>query len=235
MSGDRARGNGQAEPMMMSKVLRRTKRAVRQRILRSRNLLNIVRYGPSAPRYAERIWVEPHTVRFALHGPGHYIACSGRVAAIEERLKLVDLKGTPRISSCYAHWVDGVPWNETRDYQATLKAVRNGKKWARCSTEQELIERFQALDRIFEETRKSRRLKTRKELDPTAYREEGGVLICLGKGGEPLLYNGFHRFAMSLILELPVIPAQLGYVDRSALGSLERFRHPPAEVARSGA
>jgi hypothetical protein len=58
-----------------------------------------------------------------------------------------------------------------------------------------------------DDTKRSRRLKTRKELDPRNYREEGGVLICLGKGGEPLLYNGFHRFAMSLILELPVIPA----------------------------
>jgi len=209
-------------------TLKGTKKAARQRLLRSRDVLNVIRYGRRAPRYAERIWVNPEAVRYALHGPGHYIACSGEVASIEGRLKPVDLRSTPRVSSCFAHWVDGVPWEETKDYVNTLKAVLEGKMWARSSTEQELLERYRALDRTFEETKDLGRLKTRQELDPRTYREEGGVLICLGKDGEPLLYNGFHRFSIALILELSVIPAQLGYVDRTALHTLEQFRLPPA-------
>jgi hypothetical protein len=214
-------------------ALRKARNAVRQRLLRSRDILNIIRYGRGAPKYAERIWVDPKALRYALHGPGHYIACSGKVASIEGLLKPVDLRRTPRVSSCFAHWVDGVPWQETHDYSVTLKAVLNGKKWARCNTEQELLERYRKLDRIFDETKNLGRIKTRRELEPRTFREEGGVLICLGKGGEPLLYNGFHRFSIALILELPVIPAQLGYVDPTALDSLERYRLPPANDSES--
>jgi hypothetical protein len=145
----------------------------------------------------------------------------------------VDLRSTPRVSSCFAHWVDGVPWEETRDYAVTLKAVLGGKRWAESDTEQELLERYQALDRTFEQTRELGRLKTRQELDPRSFREEGGVLICIGKGGEPLLYSGFHRFSIALILEFPVIPAQLGYVDPTALHTLVQFRVPPANVLRA--
>jgi len=216
--------------MSRSAPLKRTKNAIRQRVLRSRDILNRIRFGRRAPQYAERIWVNPKAVRHALHGPGHYIACSGRIASIEKHLKTVDLRSTPRVSSCFAHWVDGVPWEETHDYAVTLKAVLDGKKWARSSTEQELLERYRALDRVFQETQDLGRLKTRQELDPRTFREEGGVLICLGKNGEPLLYNGFHRFSIALILELPVIPAQLGYVDRTALHTLDRYRLPPADV-----
>jgi hypothetical protein len=211
-------------------ALKTSKNAVRQRLLRSRDIPNRLRYGRGAPRYAERIWIDPKSVRYALHGPGRPRECSGRVASTEGHLKRVDLLSTPRISSCFDHWVDGVPWEDTRDYAVTLKAVLEGKRWAQSSTEQELLERYRALDRTFEETRELGRLKTRQELDPRTFREEGGVLICIAKGGEPLLYSGFHRFSIALILELPLIPAQLGYVDPTALHSLERFRFSPTNV-----
>jgi hypothetical protein len=211
-------------------ALKSGKNAVRQRLLRSRDILNLIRYGRGAPRYAERIWIDPKSVRYALHGPGRPRACSGKVTSTDGHLRRVDLLSTPRISSCIDHWVGGVPWEDTRDYAVTLMAVLEGKRWADSSTEQELLERYRALDRTFQETRKLGRLKTRQELDPRTFREEGGVLICIAKGGEPLLYSGFHRFSIALILELPLIPAQLGYVDPTALHSLERFRSPPASV-----
>jgi hypothetical protein len=214
----------------ISTALKKAKSAIRRQLLRSRDFLNIARYGPAAPRYAERIWVEPHAVRYALHGPGRYIVCSGQVAPIGQDLVRVDLRGTPRISSCLAHWVHGVPWVDTLDYQVTLNAVLSGKNWAQCSTEQDLIKRYEQLDRIFEEAKVTRRLKTRSELDRRTYREEGGVLICLDEHGEPLLYDGFHRFAIALVLELPIIPAQLGYVARSALPSLNEYRRPPVDA-----
>jgi hypothetical protein len=206
-----------------------TKRAVRRFVLRTRDVTNVLRYGPRAPKYAELIWARPQDVRHALFGPTEFASCSGRVICIEERFRLTDLRSTPRIRSCYAHWMDGIPWESTPDHEVMLRAVRSGKDWAGCKTEDDIRARYRALDRLFEETKETMRLKTRRELDPKAYREEGGILICIGKMGDPLLYDGFHRFAVALVLDLPVVPAQLGFVDRSAVGSVERYRIPPTQ------
>jgi hypothetical protein len=200
------------------------KRAFKRAILRSRDITNILRYGPTAPRYAERIWVRPKAIQHVLVGRSDYATCSGRVTRIEHPFRLTDLHGTPRMQSCFAHWVDGVPWEETKDHRVMLEAIRQGKDWAGCKSEEDLRRRYEALDDVFQQTRSSRRLKTRKELDPGAYREEGGVLVCIGSNGEPLLYDGFHRLAIAWILALPVIPAQLGYVDERAIDTLQRYR-----------
>jgi hypothetical protein len=209
----------------------KVKRTLRRYALRSRDITNALRYGPKAPRYAELIWVRPGDIRHALVGRSDYVKCSGKVIDIEAHFRLVDLESTPRMQSSFAHWADGVPWEDTRDYAVMLDAIRRGKDWAGCRSEEDLSRRYEGLDAIFEEARSSRRLKTRQELDPKGFREEGGILICIGGHGEPLLYDGFHRLAIALILNLPVVPAQLGYVDRNAVDSLERYRTPPPTLA----
>jgi len=204
------------------------KRSLRRTVLRLRDITNLVRYGPTAPQYAERIWVKPAEIRHALVGPAHYATCSGKVIRVYDNFRLTDLRTTPRIESCVAHWVHGVPWEMTRDYRVMLDAIRRGDDWAGCKTEEDLRRRFQALDKMFHQTRACGRLKTRQELDSGVFREEGGVLVCIGAASEPLLYDGFHRLAAALILNLPLIPAQLGYVDERALNSLGRYRTLPA-------
>jgi hypothetical protein len=211
----------------MSLMVSTVKRTIKRCILRSRDITNALRYGPKAPKYAELIWVRPREVRHALVGRSDYVRCSGKVTDIEAHFRLVDLEATPRMQSSLAHWVDGVPWEDTRDYAVMLDAIRHGKDWAGCRSEEDLGRRYGNLDAVFEEARSSSRLKTRKELDPRAFREEGGILVCIGGQGEPLLYDGFHRLAIALILDLPIVPAQLGYVDRNAVDSLERYRTPP--------
>jgi hypothetical protein len=205
-------------------MLSAVKAGIKRTVLRSRDLTNYLRYGAGAPRYAELIWVRPGDIHHALVGPSNYVKCSGKVIDIEEHLRLTDLEGTPRMQSSRAHWVDGVPWQETRDYAVMLDAIRAGRDWAGCRTEEDLMRRYRKLDEIFEATRSSGRLKTRKELEPGAFREEGGILVCIGRKGEPLLYDGFHRLAIARILDLPIVPAQLGYVDRAAVGTLEPYR-----------
>jgi hypothetical protein len=204
------------------------KTSVKRAVLRSRDLTNRLRYGAGAPKYAELIWVQPGDIRHALVGHSNYVKCSGKVIDIEAHFRVTDLDGTPRMQSSHAHWVDGVPWHETRDHTVMREAIRAGRDWAGCRTEEDLDRRYRKLDEIFEATRSSGRLKTRKELDPGAFREEGGILICIGRNGEPLLYDGFHRLAIARILDLPIIPAQLGYVDRAAVHTLGAYRTPPA-------
>lgn len=200
------------------------RKSFKRSVLRSRDITNMIRYGLDAPKYAERIWVRPQDIHYALYGRSDYATCSGRVIEIEKEFVLIDVHNTPRMKSCFAHWVEGVPWESTEDYMTMLAAIRAGKDWAGCRTEDDLHRRYENLDNIFQLAKSSRRLKTRKELDPKAFREEGGILVSIGRHAEPLLYDGFHRLAIALILGLPIIPAQLGNVDRSAVDELEAYR-----------
>jgi hypothetical protein len=215
---------------MTKSMLGAVKARVKRAVLRSRDLANRLRYGAGAPRYAELIWVRPGDIRHALVGHSNYVKCSAKVIDIEAHFRQTDLDDTPRMQSSRAHWVEGVPWHETRDHEVMLEAIRAGKDWAGCRTEEDLDRRYRKLDEIFDATRSSGRLRTRKELDPRAFREEGGILVCIGRNGEPLLYDGFHRLAIAKILDLPIIPAQLGYVDRAAVGRLEPYRSPPVRT-----
>jgi hypothetical protein len=39
-----------------------------------------------------------------------------------------------------------------------------------------------------------------------------------------------YRWAIVKILNLPIIPAQLGYADRAAVGRVEPYRSPPVRT-----
>ncbi len=87
----------------------------------------------------------------------------------------------------------------------------------------EAMERYQQLDLIYEEVKETGRLRTQKELRLGSWREEQGILINIGPGGEPLITSGFHRFAIVRLLNLR-FPAQIGCVRYTALPWLPIFR-----------
>jgi hypothetical protein len=58
------------------------------------------------------------------------------------------------------------------------------------------------------------------------------VLVHIGDRGQPIFgHRGGHRFVMALLLNLAVIPAQLGVVHPGGLPSLSHYRRPPAVSA----
>jgi hypothetical protein len=198
---------------------------------RARSVINLMRYGSAAPQYAELIWVRPRDVKGAVVGRSDMFSCSGKV--VHDEIRAIDLYDTPRIRSCRQRWVDGIPWDQTPEYMPMREAILSGKDWAGCSTEDGLRARYAELDDLFHATRISGRLKTRQELDSTSFREEGGILICIGSNGEPLFFEGAHRFGIALVLDLPIIPAQLGCVHVNAIGCLQRYREGPAMQKQS--
>jgi hypothetical protein len=186
-------------------------------------------YGPTAPKYAERIWIEPNKMHHVIHNNSRLIAtiCSGFVTDIDRFFTYQPFNETQEFKSSVAHWIEGIPWENTRDYIIKLEGIKRRQFWIGCKSEEELRLRFMRLDRIFNETKQNLRLKTREELDSKAYREEGGIIVCIGKNGEPILFDGYHRLSIALILNLLIIPAQLGTVDNRALDRLEEYRQKP--------
>jgi hypothetical protein len=202
------------------------KRVLKRNILRSRDIINISHYGRNAPKYAELIWVNPSHIKFILPHKSYFLdlICSGWVTTIKRFYTFRNLDDVDAIRSSYAHWVCGVPWQETADYISCLEIIRKGMRFKNCKSEEDLLHRFENLDRIFQETRRTMRLKTQKELNPKAFREEGGILVGIGENGEPLLIEGYHRVSIASILGLPSIPAQLGPVDKLAIDRLKGYR-----------
>jgi hypothetical protein len=96
-----------------------------------------------------------------------------------------------------------------------------------CHSLADVRRRFDELDAVFERIQTTGRLSTRAELDPTNFREVGGVLMHIGLNGEPVFSGaGCHRFAMALLLKQP-FPAQLGVVHASGLTRLKDMLAPP--------
>ncbi len=203
------------------------KRMDRGGLVLRRDVFGRLRHGPGAPRYCEWIWVDPRTVDRLITNEAiqaatgmHRNRASGMVidwTRIPETLPLME---QPKMMRCLRHWREGVSWEELGyiDFMATT--IRH-KRWTR----EQIVERFRELDEAFEETRRLGCLKTRKELDPRAFREEDGIMMHIGPGGQPFFGgNGFHRLAMAKALELERIPACVGVVDCRVLPCMERFR-----------
>jgi hypothetical protein len=195
-----------------------------------RDRRNRTAYGPSAPRVAERIWVEPRTVEWSIRVLPKGVSTRNSSALVVDYAQAgiveVPLMSWPQIRSSYQHWCEGVPWEETEDYANLRKDVERRGSAAGCQTLDDVRRRFAWLDELFASVARGDVLKSRKELHRWNFREHGGIQIGLDGLGRPTLVKGcgFHRLAIAKILNLPRIPAQIGVVDVNAIGLLDRFR-----------
>jgi hypothetical protein len=220
-----------------------------------RDIKNRIRYGPSAPIFAERIWVNPQHCAMTLIGFDQ--KHSGKVIESFWPIKqAIPVHEIPKIKFCVGHWVKGLSWEDTGAYKHWIKGIPwtdttvykhmqniDNKPYGTELIDSEtagyndipmhlmginsIIKRYENLDLAFEQVKREGRLKTRKEIRADNYLENGGILIHLGPNGTPFFGGGgIHRFAMSLILELPIIPAQIGCVHISAIPFLDDFRKP---------
>ena len=127
-----------------------------------------------------------------------------------------------KFKSCYMHWVEGVRWEETPYFRKYVRQMaEKGKVVAGHTTVSGLQERYRTLDAVFERIRRDGAMSTRPEHLITIHVARDGRLI-FGP-------NGKHRLAIALILDLPHIPARLGFVHPGGLGRLRELR---AESAR---
>lgn len=216
--------------------LRKTKRKL---VYWKRDLFNIIQYGMDAPRHQELIYVNPREcTRFVPWEVGSKLGLhhSGRVVVGVEWDSITrDVAESGNIVKLKAHWIDGIPWEELGNYQYMLReAPRRPGGLEGCFTREDVVERYRRLDHMFEEAKSTGRLKTRGEIDSMALREEGGVLMNVGPGGELIFAeSGVHRFTVAWILNIP-LPCVVGAVDRSALDHYPGLREMPVMTAQHG-
>ncbi|NDW02124.1 hypothetical protein [Salipiger sp. PrR002] len=195
-----------------------------------RDLMNRWRYGAEAPMSDELIHVDPMTVNHLYTGsPKMRRRQSGMVVPGDWDLKRRPVEDHIKLISCRMHFEGGTPWRDTPLFQKLLDEINQGGVPDECATEEDLVARYERLDQVFEETRRRGRLLARTELPEYFRREHGGILVHVGRDGTLLRASGgAHRFAISRILRLPKIPAQLGVVHPQALadGLLRQMRQP---------
>lgn len=200
-------------------------------LLFQRDVYNKLRYGPKAPINHERIWVNPADVKQMLV-PSEVKRITGKtrdqtsakIINWDQVEKTRPVMGEFKIKYCFQHWVKGKSWDELE----VIDFLKTNSKKHRNRSVEELKKRFEVLDKAFEEVKKEGRLKTMKELNPDNYREYDGVLIHIGKDGEPFFGScGNHRLAMAIILDIEKIPAWIGLVDKDSIKYLDKYRMPP--------
>jgi hypothetical protein len=211
------------------KIRNSTQKINRRILIYKKDLINKLRFGGSAPLYNERIWVDPRKIEFMIPRDEvsrvtgiHRNRASGIIVDWSQIKEMKPITDDFRIQYCYDHWRTNKSWEEL----GVIDYMSNTSKYGSWPREK-IKARFEMLDQAFQETKNEGRLKTRKEIKPSNFRESEGILVHIGRDGELFFGgNGFHRLAIAKVLELEKIPACVGLVDRNALNYLEEYRKP---------
>jgi hypothetical protein len=195
------------------------------------DFMNKKRFGPDAPVFAERIWINPQDCAMALFDVKGIDLGRGISGWVNESLwKQKDVYQIPiadvkKIKFCIEHWVNGMSWRDTGIYELMESLrIENGGIVDGCKNMDDIIRRYEKLDTIYHQIKKDGRFKTMTEQNPNNFRENEGVVIHVGPEGELYLgVGGTHRFAIALVLGLK-IPAQIGCVHPNAIHLLPQLR-----------
>lgn len=202
--------------------------------------VNILKYGNEAPRYAERIWISPRDVkmifkpRTAFEELAHLrdeYEVSGLVINKQFPTKnnekyYTTIENHKCIKECIEHFSCGLTWQDTGAYTRLLTRISNNDGFADgCRNLTDIKKRYDSIDKLFENIKKDKKLKTRRELHNFSFRERGTFTIHIDQNGELFLgKGGFHRFAIAWILDIPFVPAQIGCVSKEGMYKLESLR-----------
>lgn len=117
--------------------------------------------------------------------------------------------------SFVAHFQDGVPWQETRFYDETLRAIESGQTLWSCASRSDLDRRCEHLDDLYDRIA-TEGYKTQDEL----YDSQGSTLsqyrfyrvlwgeiaVHVGRDGEFVFQDGRNRLAIARVLGLEAVP-----------------------------
>ena len=134
------------------------------------------------------------------------------------------LEGWQKLDACKRHWIDGWTWEESGQIDAVMRKILIHGEVDGCRTRRDVLVRYEALDRIFDEVRQSGVLKSSSEIRyELGLRGSRDMLIHVGRNSELFIgRGGQHRFAIAVCLGLPIIPAQVGVVHKRAVSQWDR-------------
>lgn len=110
------------------------------------------------------------------------------------------------------HFIEDVPWEETKFIQEQIKQVKQGKTvWHGCTSRSDILKRGSYLDNLYHDiitegykTQKELLLQKEEKTFRSAVCDE--VAVDIARDGEFLFVDGSHRLVMSQLLDLDKIP-----------------------------
>jgi hypothetical protein len=172
-----------------------------------RDIGNIITYGWHAPKYAERIFINPQNVKL-ISEAGFSRNDSGRVLGGDWDLNSKPLQSLKKIAIVFKHIETGKTWKECGAYENMLELMEAHPGADDCHNENDVIERYERLTDLIQH------LKNGGEFyNSSNFRESGGLFVHIGRDGEIIFGGGgCHRMAISQKLGLTKIPAQIGVI-----------------------
>jgi hypothetical protein len=206
-----------------------------------RDAYNRVVYGRSGPRAFELLMLDPATINLFLRRfPGSMRDISGCVAPGDWDLDVAPITKWVKYQRLHAHFCDGVSWEQTGVFEHMMRVIAKKGVHDGCRTIDDVRRRYERLDRLYARVRQEGRLQVRREVEPSAFRESGGISIHFTRTGEGVFRGGGgHRLCIAKILDLPVVPVCVGYIHRDAVhvwrsGCLAVEPHASANGRRVG-
>ena len=202
----------------------KTRKKITRRYLR--DIKNILFYRSLAPKTHQLIYIDTFSIKFTIEqkpADGNFpfkrkhsaIIVSGnwdkKVYPIQQHLK---------IKACELHFDKGLSWERSGAYKIMLDLIEKKGSFDNCTSKNDIKIRYERIDSLYSRIKSDKRIKSRLEIIPDNYREYGGILIHIGRNGEPIFGgSGCHRLSIARALHLEKIPCELGIVHPDALNS----------------
>lgn len=130
------------------------------------------------------------------------------------------------IYSLEKHFDQGLEWEETDLYSRAISCIEGEKKWLGHSdlpNREELNLYLEKIDKLYQKI-KSEGYRTQKDLsedrklsfwvpNSTAY-ERHEITVHIGRDGELILEDGWHRFAIARAMEIDQVPVRIAVRHR---------------------
>ncbi len=111
------------------------------------------------------------------------------------------------------HFLSSTPWPETAHYQEALDDLEAGQTFRGVNSIEMVDQYFGKWDQLYESIRQNgfrsnRQLYQDRLIDNPCHRLDE-VTVNLSRDGSPILNDGWHRFCIARILNLPAIPVRI--------------------------
>lgn len=202
----------------LRKVIKRSKSYQRHIGWLLRDARNKLQYGLAAPVSCQRIFVDPKAITRVIDSGVFDRSDSGRVVGGDWDLFTSPIEDFPKYLICHERFLNGKSWEEAGAYQLMTNIIQKKPGADGCRSFEDIVVRYQKLDQLYQWISSNRILLNRKDLKQRNFRESGGVYVHINRDGEVVFAGGgCHRLAIAKILELDVMPAQLGVLHLDAL------------------
>jgi len=183
-----------------------------------REKINRAKYGTQAPVPCERIYIDPGQVTLATDAKYFQRKHTGQIVGGNWDLKTSFIKDHPKYKICYERFVNGKSWEEAGAYELLMSRMKKKPGVDGCYSIDDIRLRYDRLDTIYQQIKHQKKILTRKEINPRNFRENGGVYVHVDRNANIIFgRGGWHRFAISKILQFELIPAQIGVVHENAI------------------